>query len=250
MPDDRHDRITVQSGCIGSGRCGVSLTYAIADLHGRFDLLERAFGAIAKHAGSEPFKIVTMGDYVDRGPQSRQIIEHLMAAQKVGMKLICLKGNHEDMMVETIRKPLHPDWWVGNGGGATLVSYGHARAGLVDYEVVPKEHLDWLDKLPLMHVDKHRVFVHAGVDPTYPLDEQKEQVLLWWLYPDGADIGHGDRHVVHGHHQFADGPKRYPNRTDLDTFAWYTGRLVVGVFNDDVSGGPVDFLEIKGAPAI
>jgi serine/threonine protein phosphatase 1 len=106
-----------------------------------------------------------------------------------------------------------------------------------------------LDALPLTHVDKHRVFVHAGVDPTRPLDDQKEQVLLWWLYPDGADIGHGDRHVVHGHDQFAHGPLKFEHRTDLDTFAWYTGRLVIGVFDDAKAGGPIDFIEIKGNPA-
>lgn len=231
-----------------SGRASgiMSRTYAIADLHGRFDLLLNALEAISLDAGEHEYKVITLGDYVDRGPQSRQIIQHLMDAQAMGRPLICLKGNHEDMMIETIRKPLHPDWWIGNGGGATLVSYGHARAGLVDYEVVPKQHLDWLDKLPLMHVDNHRVFVHAGVDPTYPLDQQKLQVLTWWLYPDGADIGHGDKHVVHGHHQFADGPKLFKNRSDLDTFAWSTGRLVVGVFDDDVAGGPIHQIEIIG----
>jgi serine/threonine protein phosphatase 1 len=232
----------------------MSLTYAIADLHGRFDLLTAAFDGISKDAilrgdAGEQFKIVTLGDYVDRGPQSCQIIEHLMAAQAAGVNLICLKGNHEDMMVETLRKPLHPDWWIGNGGGATLVSYGHPRSGEYHPAVVAKEHLDWLDRLPLMHVDQHRVFVHAGVDPTYALDEQKEQVLLWWLYPNGADIGHGDRHVVHGHHQFRDGPVLKKNRTDLDTFAWYTGRLVVGVFDDDRPGGPIAIIEIKGPTA-
>src|SRR6266404_6878529 len=103
---------------------GMSLTYAIADLHGRFDLLTAAFDAIVKHAAERSFKIITLGDYVDRGPQSRQIIDHLMAAQEMGVSLICLKGNHEDMMVETLRRPLHPNWWIDNGGGQTLISYG------------------------------------------------------------------------------------------------------------------------------
>jgi serine/threonine protein phosphatase 1 len=108
---------------------GMSLTYAIADLHGRFDLLTAAFDAIVKHAAERSFKIITLGNYVDRGPQSRQIIDHLMAAQEMGVSLICLKGNHEDMMVETLRKPLHPNWWIDNGGGQTLISYGHERSG-------------------------------------------------------------------------------------------------------------------------
>jgi len=141
----------------------MSLTYAIADLHGRFDLLESAVSEIRKHAGATPFKIITMGDYVDRGPESREIIEFLMAWQHVDSSLVCLKGNHEEMMVETIRKPLDPDWWIANGGDATLISYGHPRKGSYQPDIVPADHLAWLDALPLMHVDEYRVFVHAGV---------------------------------------------------------------------------------------
>ena len=144
-------------------RRSVSRTYAIADLHGRFDLLKMAFDAISKHTAGVDFKIITLGDYIDRGPESRQIIDHLMEAQEMGVPLVCLKGNHEDMMVETIRKPLHPDWWIGNGGGATLVSYGHPRRGEYDPNVVPVKHLDWLNRLPMLHVDKHRVFVHDAI---------------------------------------------------------------------------------------
>lgn len=224
-------------------------TYAIGDLHGRYDLLCEALASIAKYADVEPGTIVTMGDYIDRGPHSRQIIERLMETQRLGM--VCLKGNHEDMMVETLRKPLHPDWWIGNGGGATLVSYGHPRSGVYDPTVVPKEHIEWIDALPLMHIDKHRVFVHAWVDSSVPLDRQKPDKVMWELYPSGARYGHRltGRHLVHGHHQFEDGPKCYKGRTNLDTFAWYTGRLVVGVFDDDVAGGPIDFIEIIGPPA-
>ncbi|MGZ3328449.1 MAG: metallophosphoesterase [Xanthobacteraceae bacterium] len=74
------------------------LTYVIADLHGRFDLLQAALATIAQHASGRAFKIVTLGDYVDRGPQSRQVIGRLMAAQAAGANLICVKGNHEYMM--------------------------------------------------------------------------------------------------------------------------------------------------------
>ena len=228
---------------------GMSLTYAIADLHGRFDLLTAAFDAIVKHAAERSFKIITLGDYVDRGPQSRQIIDHLMAAQEMGVSLICLKGNHEDMMVETLRKPLHPNWWIDNGGGQTLISYGHERSGNYTPEVVPEDHIVWLENLPLMHIDAHRIFVHAGVDRFKPLDQQDSQVLFWKLYDENDEGGHDRRHVVHGHHQFEDGPIKHPGRTDLDTFAWYTGRLVVGVFDDEMAGGPIDCIEVIGPRA-
>jgi serine/threonine protein phosphatase 1 len=81
------------------------------------------------------------------------------------------------------------------------------------------------------------------------LDGQHAQSMLWDLYPDGHPGGHRTRHVVHGHHQFADGPKVFSGRTDLDTFAWFTGRLVVGVFDDNEPGGAIDFLDVVGGPA-
>ena len=86
-----------------------------------------------------------------------------------------------------------------------------------------------------MHIDAHRIFVHAGVDRFKPLDQQDSQVLLWKLYDGNDEGGHDRRHVVHGHHQFEAGPIKHPGRTDLDTFAWYTGRLVVGVFDDEMA---------------
>jgi len=97
----------------------MSKTYAIADLHGRFDLLELALACIAERA--EPLAtLVTLGDYVDRGPDSRKIIERLMAGlERDGWRLICLKGNHEDIMWQTCRRLPDVDWWLTNGGGAT-----------------------------------------------------------------------------------------------------------------------------------
>ncbi len=235
----------------------MSLTFAIADLHGRYDLIEKAILEIYDRCADETdlVTIVTLGDYIDRGPRSKDIISFLMqgqadcaAVEKPRYRFICLKGNHEDMMVETLTKPLHPKWWVGNGGGMTLISYGHAREGIYDPSVVPVEHIDWLSKLPLMHVDQHRVFVHAGVDKFKPLDQQDQQTLLWKLY-DGNDAGgHDKRHVVHGHHQFENGPLKLARRTDLDTFAWYTSRLVVGVFDDDIPGPAIDYIEIICLP--
>lgn len=226
-------------------------TYAFADLHGRWDLLKEALAAIAIDAAKneDEYQIITLGDYIDRGPESAKIIGTLMDLQTNEFPIICLKGNHEAMMVETIRAPLDPNWWIGNGGGHTLMSYGHPREGVYDPTVVPKEHLDWLNALPIMHVDDKRVFCHAWVDSSVPLDRQKEDSVLWTLYPAGAQYGHRltNRHVIHGHHQFEEGPMQYKHRTNLDTFAWYTGRLVVGVF-DDTQAGPIGFLEVRGKP--
>jgi serine/threonine protein phosphatase 1 len=226
----------------------MALTYAIADLHGRFDLLEMAFEAIFRHS-TGPATIVTLGDYVDRGRQSRQVIERLIGGgiEWNGSGLICLKGNHEDIMWQSCRKLPSVSWWLSNGGGATLISYGQKEGEKADVSVVPATHLDWIKKLPLMHIDKHRIYVHAGVDPRRGLADQDPEIVIWKIYDDRDDGGHGQRHVVHGHHQHEDGPILKKGRTDLDTFAWYTGRLVVGVFDDDKPGGPVDFIEMKAA---
>jgi serine/threonine protein phosphatase 1 len=226
----------------------MSKTYAIADLHGRFDLLEMALACIAKCA-EPPATLVTLGDYVDRGPDSRKIIERLMAGlDRDGWRLICLKGNHEDIMWQTCRKLPDVDWWLTNGGGATLISYGQQLGDQADMTIVPAPHLDWIEQLPLIYVDRHRVFVHAGIDQNCPLDEQDAENIIWKIYPDDDDGGHGQRHVIHGHHQHAHGPIFKNNRTNLDTFAWYTGRLAIGVFDDATPGGPIEVLEVNGEP--
>src|SRR6266581_9752586 len=227
----------------------MSKTYAIADLHGRFDLIEMALAKIADYA-ELPATLVTLGDYVDRGPNSRQVIERLMGGLGCqGWRLICLKGNHEDIMWQTCRGIVPDcDWWLTNGGGATLISYGQNVGDEADVTVVPDEHLRWIEQLPLMHVDEHRIFVHAGVNPNFPLEWQDPQAVVWKIYDDYDSDGHGQRHVVHGHDQHANGPILKKNRTNLDTFAWNTGRLVIGVFDDDMPGGPLEILESQGRP--
>jgi serine/threonine protein phosphatase 1 len=104
--------------------------------------------------------------------------------------------------------------------------------------------LQFISDLPLIHVDRHRVFVHAGVDPALSLEQQSEQVLLWKRYPQQSKEGHGARHVVHGHDADPSGPVVTSGRTNLDSLAWKMGRLVVGVFDDNVPGGACDFIEV------
>lgn len=231
------------------------LTYAIADLHGRFDLLEAALARIAEHA-TLPATLVTMGDYSDRGPQSRQILERLMAGPgHPDWTWVHLKGNHEDIMVRALGNPSLMGWWLDNGGGQTLLSYGHAKDGPITPDVVPMEHVQWINSLPLFHEDANRVFVHAWVHPKTPLAEQVdlrcyhgEPALFWTLYRDDDEGGHLGKHVVHGHHQHAEGPILKSGRTNLDTFAWHSGRLIIGVFDDAKAGGPIEQIEIIGKP--
>jgi len=221
----------------------MSLTYVIPDIHGRYDLLSDALTDISAHSGGEAGTIVTIGDYVDKGPDSKAVIDRLLTGVADGWRFVALKGNHDAMMVQALRDPAKMPSWMAKGGDAALASYGG------DPAAVPQTHIAWLDQLRLMHVDAHRVYVHAGVDPETPLDRQSEATLLWKRYPKGFSGGFGNLHVVHGHDNFPDGPLLFEGRTNLDTLAWRTGRLTVGVFDDDRPGGPVDFIVVRGPPA-
>lgn len=234
--------------------------YTIADLHGRYDLLIKAVEAIEyDSANSMDTRIITLGDYIDRGPQSKEIIEYLINR---GINWTCLQGNHEAMMVETIRKPLDPDWWLGNGGNTTMKSYGSEVKVSPYYGIPPvgwdphvvyPSHVDWIANLPLYYETEKHVFVHAGVpQPEGSLEEQSkytgshgEREMQWMLHYKGETGNYKGKMIVHGHHQFRDGPHEWENRTNLDTFAWNTGRLVVGVF-DDTQSKALRYLEVLG----
>jgi Calcineurin-like phosphoesterase len=219
----------------------MSFTYVIPDIHGRDDLLGRALGEIDAHAGGTAGVIIAVGDYVNKGPQTRQVIERLKPGIGGGWRLIALKGNHDAMMVEGLRDPAKRAFWLERGGDAALASYGGDPAN------VPPSHIAWLDQLQLVHIDAHRLYVHAGVDPALALDRQSEETMLWKRYPKDDTGGFGERHIVHGHDNDPDGPLLFEGRTNLDTAAWKTGRLTVGVFDDNQPGGPLDFIVIQGA---
>jgi serine/threonine protein phosphatase 1 len=227
----------------------MNLTYAIPDIHGRIDLLESAIDKIIEHSEGKRATVVTLGDYVDRGPSSRQVIERLMAWRPDKLTVVNLKGNHEAMMWEVCNNLAELNWWVKNGGDQTLTSYGgQSSQEKFDPRIVPQVHLNWIAHLSLMHIGRHRVFVHAAVDPKIPLDQQNELTLLWKRYPGGFDLGHGDRHVVHGHLANPKAPIVTKGNTNLDGLAWKTGRLVIGVFEDDQPGGASEYLEIISQP--
>lgn len=221
----------------------MSLTYVIPDIHGRDDLLGDALADIVAHAGGKAGAIVAIGDYVDKGPHSKEVIERLLPGVAEGWRFVALKGNHDAMMVQALRDPAMMAAWLEKGGDAALASYGG------DPAAVPQSHIAWLDRLQLMHVDAHRLYVHAGVDPEIPLDRQSEATLLTKRYPKGFSGGFGQLHVVHGHDNFPDGPLLYEGRTNLDTLAWRTGRLTVGVFDDARAGGPIEFVVVRGSVA-
>lgn len=200
----------------------MSITCVFTDIHGRLDALLRLLDQVPEGA-----KLVFLGDYIDRGTQSAEVVALVRSLEGA----ICLRGNHEDMMC-------NPDTmggtWMANGGAATVASYTDPLTGEVNTGMM-EDHAAWFQSLPTVHSDLHRVYVHAGVDPSYDLADQPEAITQWFRYPAGADVGYRGQHVVHGH---TPGIVRLNNRTCLDG-----GKtLTCGVFHDHVPSGPVELL--------
>jgi len=230
------------------------LTYAVGDIHGRLDLLVKAINAIEAHGAGHQIRIIMLGDYVDRGPDSRGVVEYLIASAR-RLEMICLKGNHEAMMADAIGSgdPKSLSMWIQYGGLETMKSYGWTWRRTPDFSIIPREHLEWMAGLPVSARDGDRVFVHAGLDPDKALDRQDEAVCLWirdrFLEASLEKVG---AHVVHGHtpewseKTEAAAPELLAHRTNLDTGAYFTGVLAIGVFAEESPGGPVEVLTVRG----
>lgn len=213
------------------------MIYAIGDIHGCHDQLLVLLAKIKAHAGHEPFLGVFLGDYIDRGPKSREVVNQvrgLVTGRGGHGKWIALKGNHEDMLATDLAGNDSMEMWRCNGGVQTLESYKDKMGEL-------KEHAAWLASLPLMHETENHVFVHAGVSPRYSLAEQPEEVLLWIRNWQGDDPDMG-KHVVYGHTPYKQ-PRLLANSSGLDTGAFYYGTLTCGVFDETKNSGPAEILE-------
>ena len=124
-----------------------------------------------------------LGDYVDKGPDSNKVIARLRGGMPDGWTFIPLKGNHDAMMAAALRDPVKMAHWLERGGDAVLQSYGG------DPTIVPQADIAWIEALPLTHIDAHRIYVHAGLDPGAGLDAQPEITLLWKRYLEGEAAG-------------------------------------------------------------
>ncbi|RTL50065.1 MAG: serine/threonine protein phosphatase [Bradyrhizobiaceae bacterium] len=207
-------------------------TYAVGDVHGCLRQLKQLVELCEQDASEHDARFIFLGDYIDRGPDSRGAIKFLMALQHARPKqVICLMGNHEDMLLAATD---HPDWedrWLRNGGIQTLESYGVSNA----YQI-PKDHIDWLRQLPKFHDDGLRFFVHAGVDPHRPLAQQDDLDLLWIREPFLSSNKRFERLIVHGHTPTENGePDIRTNRVNIDTGAVFGNPLTAAVFTDQSS---------------
>jgi len=217
------------------------LIYAVGDIHGSYDKLTRLLKHCHTHRGRRSARFVFVGDYVDRGRHSREVVDLLIDMQRAEPRQVsCLRGNHEEMLLTASR---HCDQalWLCNGGDMTLRSYNVRSA-----ESIPGEHLAWFESLPLSDCDDKRFFVHAGIDPGIPLDRQNKNTMLWIREPFLSDQRDHGLYVVHGHTPLETGlPEHRHNRLNLDTGAVFGGPLTAAVF-DDTAIGPIAFITDDG----
>ncbi|PZX15038.1 serine/threonine protein phosphatase 1 [Palleronia aestuarii] len=240
--------------------------YAVGDIHGYASELDRALGLIEADGGPDA-RVIFLGDYTDRGPDSRGVLDRLIDGLAAGRNWVCLMGNHDRMFLRFLTEGAEHDGniksglsWMNRrlGGPSTLASYGlpqgeggaflMAQNGgletLSSYdlggdelslqelvmrarETVPEGHREFLATRPILHREGELVFVHAGIRPGVPLDAQEEDDLLW--IRDGwlEDTRDHGVLVVHGHTAL-DTPTHYGNRVNLDGGAGY-GRPLVPV---------------------
>jgi serine/threonine protein phosphatase 1 len=211
--------------------------YAIGDVHGRADLLDQTLlridADLATYPGCRPMQVF-LGDYIDRGPSSRAVLDRLIDRSRTH-EIVCLRGNHETYLFEFLQNPAVLADWRRLGGLETLMSYGlepSMKADMAEQlelakalEVsLPKHHRQFLRSLRTSFSCGDFFFVHAGVRPGIPLEQQREEDLLWirddfLLCED--DFG---KIVVHGHTPVRE-PDIRPNRINIDTGAYATGRL-------------------------
>ncbi len=211
--------------------------YAIGDVHGCLDQLINLEAKIladgAQIAGQK--LVVVLGDVVDRGPKSAEVIDHLLAPMPVGWQRLVLKGNHEQMMLKFLRDPDAHQSWLKFGGAETLQSYGLAEDPELGFglpaprmtqmiaTVVPSAHMQFLDQLPLCLEVGEFFLSHAGFDPAKSLADQTPHDLMW-RNATQLDFSGGVVTAVHGHVPVAEA-EHAPRRINLDTGAYASGVL-------------------------
>lgn len=222
--------------------------YAIGDVHGRFDLLEalvrRVIADLARFPARDA-ELVLLGDYLSRGAQVPQVLDFLTdAAPRLPLPVTALKGNHEDMALRFLDQG---DLWAGaawlrNGAAAVYAAYGapietrvHADDELPAVagrlrEAMPARHLETLRNLAIRHRVGDYLFVHGGLKPGVPLDQQTDHDMMWMREPFLSDRGFHEAFVVHGHTPQAL-PEIRPNRLNIDTRAYASNILTCVVLD-------------------
>ena len=219
--------------------------YAIGDIHGCIDQLLALLACIEQDVLENrvaDHKIIFLGDYVDRGPASSGVLDHLFGLSKQSHQTVFLRGNHDERFASFMKEPsLVADGFLQWGGIQTIESYGVEIKAGVDIgfihrelkERVPDKHCDFLARLEMMHVESDYVFVHAGVRPGRSLDYQHQQDLLWIRNDFLNHAEPFEKVVVHGHTP-VNAPEFQTNRINVDTGCVYGGRLTAVVLEGQI----------------
>ena len=193
----------------------------IGDIHGCLDMLERLMDSIAW--APEKDKLIFLGDYIDRGEHSKEVIDYIINLKRYSQNVICILGNHEKMFLDYLNGNIDERFFFINGGGMTLSSYGitNSKEG---FSLVPEEHILFFKSLkPYIELENY-YFVHAGFKPGVGIKEQKLEDMLWIrkdFYDSDYDFG---KKVIFGH-----SPQNEPlimkNKIGIDTGAVYGKKL-------------------------
>jgi serine/threonine protein phosphatase 1 len=220
--------------------------FAIGDVHGHFRELLGLYDRLLREADLRPARdtVVLLGDLVDGGPDTRQVVTWCMTMARRYPHWVFLKGNHEDLLLDALRHHCRTygsfNLWWSQGGRATADSYlldsadpaatPCARA----QTTIPEEHLDWLEERPLYHETETHVFVHAGLRPAISLAAQREQDLLW-IREEFLLSRHdfGGKRVVFGHTAHRE-PRIEPNKLGIDTMRRDCGMLTAAELSGPV----------------
>lgn len=211
--------------------------YAIGDVHGRLDLLERLYTLIDKDLSTRPvgdFRLIHLGDYIDRGSDSAGVIQTLVDLTSADKRILAIAGNHDSAFLEFMVNPDCNNLFARFGGVETAISYGIAadfttqqlairsRDGLA--KVVPWSHFDFLAALPYSVSFGDYFFCHAGIRPSVDLDAQTPDDLAWIRQDFLRHTGLYAKVIVHGHTP-GDSVAMFANRVNVDTGAYFSGRL-------------------------
>lgn len=219
--------------------------YCVGDIHGRYDLLQLLHDMILQdaagfHGGKT---IVYLGDYIDRGPESRQVVDHLLHSPLNGFQSVHLRGNHEQALLDFLQDPKAMAAWMNWGGKQTLASYGvplPPNLYLEHMELLaqqlkqnlPEDHLQFFESLAANSSSGGYYFVHAGIRPGIPLAKQELGDQLWIREEFTRSSQQHEAVIVHGH-SITTEAQLLPNRIGIDTGAFHTGVLTSLVLESD-----------------